>query len=235
MPVMVEGNGTLFRFTFKGQAEGQAVIHVEDWALAARVLPAAAQPVDLEVIRDTVVGEWNNSIIPLLPDNYQMSEVHVIALGGPLNALGPGPGGTTPLGETILSIQSTGGRAVVGDALPTHDAFSVRKLTSRVGRRFKGGWRLFGVLEGDTDNNQVTAGRRSAVETGINAYYTPIIADYSGVGVEPLYPVVFSVAQALEGGGADEPWPEASAIVAGVICNPYVSTQLSRKQRIKLG
>jgi len=233
MPTLVEGLGTNFRITYRGDADGQAIIHVEDWALIDRINPADAGDVDLELIVNAVRVDYELNVLPLQPDYLTIREIHGLAYGGPLGTGADGPGGSVRLAEFTLPLSVSGGRAQTGDMMPTYGAYSIRKLTSRIGRRFKGGWRLFGVFEDDTDNNLVDPAKVVGIEANIGAYYASIFDDYGKGSDEPLGAVVFSAKEAEGLAGVATPYPEASALVTGVKCSQFVSTQNSRKQRLK--
>jgi len=235
MATTVQSYGSVLEFLVRGQAEGQAINHVEHWVVGTDAGSGIQRFNDLTTLHDALWNSYQTNILPVQPDTFSTISSELLCIGSVGDPTISPPDPQFYLGIDIQGRAFDGGVLTAGDVLPTHDAISIRKLANKPGRRFRGGWRLFGLLEGETSNNLIDTVKQLAVASAVTTHYTFGLADYGSGIQEELYPVVYSLKEATSIGGTDAPGFDASARITGVIVSQYVSSQVSRKQRQKLG
>lgn len=212
-----------------GRALGQAVINVFHYA-AANPLTFPVPGADISEYANDFVASWRTNILPLLANAYKV-EVYQFRTIISTTETDPGP---PPLRKVILgdAYDEAGTTAdfgtQVGEVHATFVAVGVRKVTARAGRRYRGGFRGGPILEDSVNNNFLIASEFASWVANAEAFRATLLQ--AGFGsASDLNLRVFSEADALTPVPPNTNLIDSTAVVNGVIINPFVTSQVSRK------
>lgn len=228
-----------------GQAQNQAIQNVFHYRVDIA-------PVGVVTIEDVAIGfqsMWQGVVCPLLHSDYHVVNYEVLRIAGAVFL----PGQTAPNGKTRLDydeLHSEQGVALdqgtkATDPLPTFGAIGFRKSCGKTrdqGGQFianagllSGGFRLGPIVEADTvaaDGNSLTAGIVTAA-TGVETPIIDLIVDAPN-GMLRLEVISLERNKLPRLAGAGVP-TFATADVNALTINPLITTQVSRKARIRYG
>lgn len=231
-------NTDVLELAVKGIAEGQAVINV--FHLITQSAPAAPNTGDLNLVLTNFRAAWRLKMLALMPANYSVSEYAVTAIIG----RDPNPTGQpNPIGRWTPYVLRFGNQLVLAGTnldvgtrldqpLPTLTAASVRWVSQLRFRWSRSGSRFFSGGENDTTNNawNDTATFKTKMADWITTHLAGYISDAGGDVVKPC---VFGRTTYLRAApGVVNPWTYTSYLANGIL-SPYVSSQVSRKQRVR--
>lgn len=226
--------GTLYQHTIFGEQDGQAVLMVNHWAFldAGEFAGETAEVADVNGVLNV---EYAQHVLPLQLDVFGVNSYKTEAIGSFDVITDPANPTETILEKHEVASTEVGGITPSTDPMPTFNAVSVRKLTTRQGTQIRGGCRLCCLEEADVVHNTLIQAKIDAVQAGMGAYFTPTSVTTS-LGTQLLYPMVFSRKVLLEeAGNPANPGSDSSAEITGVFTSKFVSSQVSRKRRRRLG
>lgn len=185
---------------------------------------------DLAVACAEINTDWLTNIIPLLSVNYSYQTIRGRALTGTIANPTPPPPTQLVVGEQfdlVLPAPISGTR--VGDVLPTYAAVAAQKLSSRAGRNFRGGARFSTIREADTQANLLETGAYLALcVANITAFYAATLSLNFGASIWEM--AIFSRTLALAAPPPFSLLRDLTSKVVGAKVNPFISSQVSRKQ-----
>jgi hypothetical protein len=220
----------LLEVTVLGRAQGQEILNVFHYRSAN---PATYPPAgeDLNEFSDNFLGTWRTNILTLVSSTYNVEIYRFRSLISTVEiAPGDPPDRRVVQGDALDvpgTVTDVGTRG--GDVLPTFAALGVRKATDRAGRRYRGSFRLSPLTEADTNNNSLTTAylfsANAETATFVN---TQLLGGFGDAAQLEL--AVFSETAALEETPPQTNLRQFTAKVIGRVVNPFVTTQVSRKQ-----
>lgn len=230
----------VLQITVFGVAQGQAVENVFHYVPEGTVDPLAT---GVDVWLDDFRGIWRGAVLPHLAPDYTVAEYKAIVIRGtkdgpPVNPNNPdGPkkkvydyGSVEKL--TGEGTPDTG--SAVGTPLPTYVAATLQKLTGESGRSNHGSARIATLIEAftdATDANKLTVAGSNAMALVAAA----ILGQINGLAGEILHPVVFSRKRLFGKAGNTNNTTDTWTLITSVTVNDLVGSQVSRKQRFRLG
>jgi hypothetical protein len=193
--------------------------------------PATFNNVSLQNLLTSFAASWRARFLPLLNTDYAVVTYRGRALIGVITNTTPPPPTRFDVGEQFDLVALTTDRgAIVGEVMPTFNAFAVQKLTDRAGRNFRGGFRLGTISEVDVSGNTIPAITLTPLQDAAQGFVNDDLdAQFEG----PFWELcVFSRKLALS---APPPYTDLRALSAGVTgarASSFVSSQVSRKQSL---
>ena len=214
---------------FGKSASGQNVFNVLHYR-QSDTTPTAYDNDDLQTACDALNTIWVTNVLPIVAEDYTYQVIRGRALTGTIANPTPPPPTQFVVGEQfdfVLGVPNGGQR--VGPRLPSFGAIGVQKSSDRAGRNFRGGMRLGTLTEADTTANQIGPGAYlTLVQTNTQALVTSTLSLNFGASLWEM--AIFSRTLAL---AAPPPFGllrDVSAKATGAKVNPFVSSQVSRKQ-----
>jgi len=193
--------------------------------------PGTYNNVSLQNLLSSFATVWRAQFLPLLNQDYAVVTFRGRALVGVITNTTPPPATRFDVGEQFDLVALTTDRgAIVGEVMPTFNAFAVQKLTDRAGRNFRGGFRLGTISEVDVSGNTIPALTLTPLQAAAQLFVTAQLdAQFEG----PFWGLcVFSRTLGL---AAPPPFTDLRALSAGVTgarASSFVSSQVSRKQSL---
>jgi hypothetical protein len=175
-------------------------------------------------------ANWISDALPILSVDYTYQFIRGRALTGTIANPTPPPANVIVVGEQadfVLPAPNPGLRA--GEPLPSYSAIGIQKLSSRAGRNFRGGFRMGTIASADVESNLLEP----------TVYLPLVISEMSSFvaatlnlnfGANLWEMCIFSRTLAL---AAPPPFTllrDLTAKVLGAKVNPFISSQVSRKQ-----
>lgn len=223
----------------KGQAENQAVVNVFRWV--TQLAPAAPNTGDLALSLNNFRTLWRTNYLPLVSNNYSVSTYSAQVIIGRSTNPRPQPSpirGWTPFilsygrQEVLAGGSSDVGTRGAASVLATFNAAGCRWVPAVRQRWARSGSRFYAGLESDTTNNvwNISAGFPGDAA----AFFTTLVGGFTcNAGGDKLKLVAFGKTTYLKRpAGALSPWTYTAYISQGIL-NPYVTSQVSRKQRLR--
>lgn len=224
----------------KGQAENQAVLNV--FRFVTKFGPSAPNTGDLITLLSNFRTLWRAQVIPLATGNYSVVTYDAQVITGRIANPAPQPnpiGGWTPnvlvygAQQVLAGTGSDVGLYGVSGVLATFEAAAVRWIPSERKRWARSGTRFYVGNESDTTTNTWNngAGFTTAIAALITAFVGGITMNGAG---DKAVLAAFGKRTFLKApAGSLAPWTMTRVITNGLL-NPFVSSQVSRKQRLKL-
>lgn len=222
--------GSVFSWSVQAMALSQAFVNTCDWVLTTTPSPPT---VTAEAINNAILAKWRVDMIPVLPVQYVVSQYVVVEITG--RAATAMPLVFTPiLGETSVkpgvAADDTGD--LVGNVDATFVAGTIQKKTAFAGRRNKGSARIGPMLEENVTNNALIEPYKTSLQLAGEFFSDPIPIDAN----HTITACIFSRRRYFGSPGkpADAglvtPFQGSNLIVVTKL-NPFVGSQVSRKQR----
>lgn len=223
---------SIIEITVQGKsASGQNVVNVFHYR---RPDPASFefQNSHLQEAVEDFNAIWIQRAIPLLHQDYSYQQIMGKALIGTIANPNPPPATVLDVGEQFVFAHTSPQQgARTGQVLPSYCAVGVQKLSSRAGRNFRGGFRLGTIREADKVGNEVEAGvYLPLVVTNMQAFViAPLTVSFDS---DPWEMCVFSRTLALAAPPPFTLLKDLTAKVTGAKVNPFMTSQVSRKQSL---
>lgn len=210
-------------------ASGQNVVNVFHY----RQTDTAVTVYDNEDLGELVGAfnaNWIGEALDVLSVDYSYQTIRGRALTGTIANPTPPPATVIQVGEQfdfVLGAPNPGLRP--GEVEPSFSAVGVQKLSSRAGRNFRGGWRWGTVAEQDVVANNLE----------VNVYLPLVVANAQSFAISTISTnfgasiwemCVFSRTLALAAPPPFTNLRDLTAKVLGAKVNPFISSQVSRKQ-----
>jgi hypothetical protein len=225
----VAGN-KVYEITVRGVADGQAVNNVFHY-ITEEAIPVGTLPTEAEFL-DTFRDRWQNCL-GSFHDSYSVQEYFMKRAN---RAVFPGrrPGLITHVeydNQEVITGDAADFGTLTGDVLPTYVAVGYKKVTTSVGRSWRGNMRVGPVIEAHVDVNLLNAaGRINWAES----VFDPLKRILLPVTSFPMLLVVFSKHSSDQIGLTDNMRQYTRPVVRWRR-NNYISSQVSRKRRASLG
>jgi hypothetical protein len=193
--------------------------------------PGTYDNISLQNLLTSFALSWRSRFLPLLNQDYAVVTYRGRALVGMITNPTPPPATRFDVGEQFDLVALTTDRgAIVGEVMPTFNAFAIQKLSDRAGRNFRGGFRLGTISEVDVSGNTIPGITLTPLQAAANNFVLDRLdAAFEG----PFWALcVFSRKLALS---APPPFTDLRALTAGVTgarASSFVSSQVSRKQSL---
>lgn len=212
-----------------GTADGQAVNNFLYWRIkAGQSVPAGGVPLT-DIITGVLVG-WDANFTNQLHSSFTRVRTEALAISGREPAKQPSRYLWKPTyrekAENIVTSWTPSTRT--GEALPLYNALGIRKVTNRPGKGFRGSMRLSPFLEVDNTYNDWTSTFKTTMSSAIDWLKNELTI--GGILIEP---VVLSKSLMLTVVTPTIVPADYAARIVSVGINPYVSSQVSRKKRLR--
>lgn len=242
---MAVNAGNHVEITVLASASGQSIINVLNY----RAGLTNAAPHTLEDFLTEFRDEWRTGILPLLHESYVIQAyvgrvISSMVFLPPIPPQGPNARPAIRYSEQFI-LQGAGASDTgdkITDAHPTFTAISAQKVCGPVTdpagvvlpaeKIIRGGIRLGPIVEADTEaleGNALTAAAAAAALAGL------IVIQVVALGGDTMNMEVLSFYKDLNH-RVIGPLPTfATATVSSFLVNPFISTQVTRKQRARGG
>lgn len=225
----------------RGQFNGQAVLNVMHWQPYRADNPL--QAVDSTLFLQGFRTLWRNQVLPQASTGYQVIEYYLGIISGrtpnpfwtPASPPTITPWNLVYSGQDLLAGAAADEGAKLGAALPTFVACGVGWLTENRKRYFRGSTRFMVGIEDNTSDNSWAAAYLTNTLQPMAAAFLPNIQTDGGAVTKTMSMCIFARRTYLK--AANAPVPVLTDFASEVInyrVNPYVSSQVSRKQRLRL-
>jgi hypothetical protein len=226
--------GSILQVSVLGQSNGQAVINVFHYA------PFTLNPTFESSLTDVINGfrsAWRASVLPGLVDDYKVGEYRCVEIRGTEAVPGNPNAFRLRLGEaaTVVGAGAADQGGDAGDPLPDYVAITVRKLTGLAGRTTRGSARFGPVSKAfvTIPNANALTGAGTAAGVQFSAFVKGSIGTV--VPGDRINPVVFSRTTLMRPVQPKVDTIGARTAIIDAAANPFVGSQVSRKQRATLG
>lgn len=225
----------------KGEDRAQAVLNVLHYRI-----PSSSPDATTIILQDFVnalktnLKAWSQV---LMPNTYTVNSVEAFAITGRTpNPHWPSPGHPSVLpynlvvGEQAFAAGPGWTGTRVGATLTSFTAYGVRHITVDRARKFRGSARWDIGTENDTDGNKWEAAFNTEVVTTQDYMNSLVNVNFTS-GVDPALMVMCVFARRSFLKAANAPVPavrDYSSEVQSILTNIYVTSQVSRKQRLRL-
>jgi len=214
--------------TFGRSTTGQSILNVFHYRQVTTD-PQTYENDDLAEAVNDFAGFWRSRILPFLNSLTKVEKWRGRALTGTIANPSPPPPTQLVVGEQVEKLgEPTDLGGVVGEEMVTFSAFGAQKLSSRAGRNFRGSARFGTISEVDVSGNTVPALTLATVQTNTDLFFKDKLTIFFGPIEWEM--CIFSRTLAL---AAPPPFTDLralTAIVLGSKVNPFVTSQVSRKQ-----
>lgn len=225
----------VIRLVLRGNASGQEIVNVLHYVPLLEPIPPNNFVSQYSHAFTFAIDRWKAIILPHLSSTYTLHGASLRVIEGKAPLIGVIPPGQ-PVAKLVYGdgidadvfAPNTGG--VIGEASPTFVAATIRKITGRAGKKWKGSMRLGPIAEASTDNNLIKP-----------VPYASLVDDIDGImelgpltvgGNEFLRLSVFSLQDYVVDNNGSEVIPAQTAQrVTSVTVNQNLGSQVSRKPR----
>jgi len=225
MPIAVDQG---LEVTVKGTCLGQAVLNVFHYRPREAV---TWTPQAITQFTPAWFTFWRGSILPLLVNTYTVVTYDFRVITDSIANPTPPPPGMVAFADALAvggGASDVGGLA--GPALPTLAALAWRLVSTNPTRHGRGGKRFSPLLEANSDDNEWVPTTITAWQGAIVAYIPGLADPFDSLHLDP---VVFARSTYLAAVG--NTFRAHSAVVTSAVLNGFVSSQVSRKQRVGAG
>lgn len=226
----------VYRFVVTAAAQGQQIMNIMHYRADVQV---GATILDLQTALVDLANNWGTILYPKLSTEYIVKRFQLWSIignqPGKVDTNG-NPLTYVPLYGTLL--EQAGGAAdhgtLAGAIVPTFNAVTFRKRTTRPSKRYRGGMRVGPIRFTELLDNDLTAAAVTDWQTVGTALKAPVVVE---VGKVTLIPVVFSLtALTKKPRPVTEPKPvNWTADIVDMAVSTIASSQVSRKERKKFG
>lgn len=223
----------VYELFVQGIAASQSVVNVFHYWIVRSYDGVNPAPQSTVNVLDRFRNNWRTLIIPILPAAYTALNYGLREIVG--SRVNPDTNKKELLydqGNNLLGGAAEDVGQLAGDILPTFNCATVRKVTDRVGRSYRGSTHFGPVREADTNNNTLLPAFQEDVTTAAATNRTFVVTIPDELEFEE---VIYSKTKQLRG-------PQPNAVPAGYAtavrsyaCNPNIGTVLRRKRRRLLG
>jgi hypothetical protein len=227
-------DSSVVQISVLGQSNGQAVVNVFHYTTFT------LNPNFNSTMTDLLTGfrdAWRTAILPGLVDDYKVGEYRGVEIRGTELVPTDPNARRLKLGEMAVLIGAgaadQGGDA--GDPLPDYVAITVQKLTGLAGRENRGSCRMGPISKLMVTVPNANALTAAGIAAGAN--FASFVRGSVGslLPGDRLNPCIFNRTRILA-----NPAPQVSTVgfrvsIIGAAANPFVGSQVSRKQRSSSG
>lgn len=227
-------SGTVYEHTITGEQDGQLIVMVNHWSFYD-LDPQSQTNMDIADVAAYLESNYLTHVLPLQLDSFSLRSQKTLAIGSSFWNVGTNKFEDTILAKDERAVAGSGSIVASSDPMPTFNAVGVRKLVDKQGKAYRGSCRLLCLQESDCTQNAIAQAKIDSVKAGMDSYFGESNVT-SGPETQLLYSVVFGRSLIkLNPVGEPNPGTNTSAAVLGSFINKFVSSQVSRKKRDRLG
>lgn len=225
--------GDILRVTVKGVSNGQAIVNTFWYAALTPAFVLGDQASGLVDALIAFRSKWQTVVLPILNNTYVVADYDGAIIDGRFKPDPAVPRWSPNIRDidTLQGDEADRGSSV-GIPAPTFEAQGVSIRAQPRTWRARGGNRYGPVVEGDSTNNLLENAARIELQGVANLMNTNLVIVLGGA---ELTRVIYSSTNVRE---APDPqvWPAAFiSPVKTAKANPFITTQVSRKQRVTSG
>lgn len=222
---------SILEVTVFGRSDtGQAILNVFHYRQSTDD-PVNYPDTEVNTFTDSFAVLWRANILPILCVDYLVEQWRGRSLTDVATNPTPPPPTVITVGAQAVTIGAPTDRGATPiEVQTTFDAIGAQKLSSRAGRNFRGSSRIGTISSSNVNGNSLEATYLTTVRTNTNTLFTTTIP--LGIGADLWEMAVFSRTLTLAEAPGYSDLKAHSSKVLGSRVNPFVTSQVSRKQSL---